>query len=270
MSNLVSFALRLIVCRALLNKTFAGARVLNQPVEPLDDLLADGAPKIPLLAVFTSDVERDGEGRDLTGAEQTIGISIQVLIPPEVEIAALAFKARGAGAAALIDFTWRQVARALVVETGPWAKLFSLFVAHIEKIMSNSVLYEVTDDATRRGLRIPAAEFSMSCRTVMEPKWGRPLANHWLALDEAMRTEAELVPLADMVKDLIEKPDGMPNWRVIQAAFGFGDAEMRASGLMPADITESGEPALLEEDGLTIEPADLTISTPFTPTPTVP
>ncbi len=257
--SLVSFAVRLIVCRALTGKTFAGNRVLNSPVEPLEDLLADGAPAIPLIAVFTNNFKREGPGRDMTGDENTLGLTIQVLIPPTVEVAGIAFEARGAGAAALLDFVWRQVTRALVVETGTWAKLFARFVAQVKSVTVTPTLYELTEEG-RRGIRIPAHEFSLECRTVTEPMWGRPLANHWLELDTAMRAEPALVALADLVKEEIEQPDGMPDWRVLQAAFGMSDAAMLAAGLKPIDTEEEGEGPPISE--IAVEPPGIIVDEP--------
>jgi hypothetical protein len=261
--SLVSFAVRLIVTRAVTGRTFAGARVLNSPVEPLEDLLATDAPATPLIAVFTGLDEHEAEGRDLRGGRNKLTLTIQVLIPPKLAVGGLDFDARGPGAAAVLDFTWRQIARALAVETNPWARLFTTFVARIESITATPVLYEV-DEVRESRIRIPACEYVLAYHTLAEPMWGRPLAFAWADLDAAMRTEPELIPLAGLVKDLIEKPDGMPDWRVVQAAFGWSDADIRACGLAPADATEAGEPPeLAEPDGIAIDPADLHQSTPF-------
>jgi hypothetical protein len=275
--SLIAFALRLIVTRALTGKTFAGSRVLNAPVEPLDDVLAEGAAALPLIAVFTGTSSHEGEGRDLLAGLRTVLLTVQIFIPPRAEVdiggpSPLAFEARGAGAAALIDLTWRQCTAALVRDTtdpaNPWPRLFAEFVPGIEKITSTPLLYE--DSRQEKRLRVPAVEYDLDCRIMAEPMFGVPLANHWLRLDAAMRAEPGLTPLADLIKGMIEQPDDMPGWRQAQAALALSDDAIRASGLAPQDDTATGEAALLGgEDGdagaLTIDPADLTIVPPAGP-----
>lgn len=265
--SLVSFATRLIICRCIKGKTFAGDNVLNAPVEPLDHVLAvESAPTVPTIAVFSGQAKAKAAGRDMTGGQRELGISIQIFCPTQAVVTVndvpLAFEARGPGAAALLDFTWRQVAAALVLENGVWPKLFADFVAGIDDIVATPVLYEIAK--TDKGPRVPAMEYDIGCRVMNEPKFGVPLANHWLRLDQAMRAEPELIPMANLIKDLIEKPNGMPGWRVTQAALGLSDDAIRASGLAPEDPTEPEEAAELSEtDGdVTIEPADLTQTVP--------
>ncbi|MCZ8101543.1 MAG: hypothetical protein O9972_27035, partial [Burkholderiales bacterium] len=130
-------------------------------------------------------------------------------------------------------------------------------IAGYEDFDSRPVLIEVEG-----GVRIPCREVSLTCRTISDPKIGIALDGFWLKLDQTMRTDADLIPVADLIKASIEGPSGLTDWQTIMAGLGWSREAMVATGLAPADATAlvsgtAADPAELAE--IEIDPADLTV-----------
>ncbi|MDQ0301363.1 hypothetical protein [Ancylobacter polymorphus] len=243
--SLVATVSRIAFAKALEGRTSAGA-VLNAPKEPLDRL-----GEKPVIAVYTGAIKFDPRGRDLYGstADQIIELVIQMILPPgNVVVEGMELTMNDAGAGFGMDLLWRQVVDALADPANTWADLYREIVRAYAGFTSAPVLVEV-----ERNVPVPYREVQLNCRMIPEPSMGAPLSTVWQKIDAKLRTDPELVPVADALKVMIERPAGMPSWRITQARMGWSDAEIRASGLAPLDATETGEAPTLEgaivEDG---------------------
>lgn len=245
MSGLVSMALRMAVRYTLLNQTGAMARVIDSPIDPVTAILdqSDVEPR-PLIAVYVQEVSGDPKGRELSSTEQKLEIVIWTYLTPAKTIVGddIELEVRESGAAIALDIVGAQINRALRFSTSAWRPIIYEIAHSVEKVITRPVLVEIDG-----GVRIPASELIISCKTVPEPKFGAPLSGVWLAIDTAMRATAETAGIANLVKNLIEGPTGLPGWKVAMGESAFTVAEARAIGIAPLDATETGEPSLLDE-----------------------
>jgi hypothetical protein len=245
--SLVAFAIRLSMTRALRGKTWAGDRVLNAPYEPIQNILDDGAPSKPLIAIYTGGIRHNPTGKEIVSDPARIELTWQIYVADTVNLdadgATVPIIKGHAGAAAAIDFVYRQAVRVLMLDDGPWAKLFRRFVAHVEDIRSQPILMEVEPS-----LRIGVREFVWNVQAVGDPPLGQPAAYDWNDLLVLMEQTDELEELAPLVRSLIEEPAGLPDWRLAMAALGLSDEAARSgTGLPPQDDTETGDAAELGE-----------------------
>mgnify|MGYP000712830981 CR=1 FL=1 len=89
--SLVSFALRLIASRILVNRTWAGGNVLNAPVTPIEEVLRraqvphTGALEIaakPTIGVFSSAMKSKPTGRDIGSDRRSRRIVVMAFTRP--------------------------------------------------------------------------------------------------------------------------------------------------------------------------------------------
>ncbi|TVR06633.1 MAG: hypothetical protein EA385_15045 [Salinarimonadaceae bacterium] len=247
--SMVSFALRLAVTRLLANRTWADGRILNSPVDPTDQILANaGEQQRPMIAVYTnSEKVDDVGGRSLNGSRRQIDMMFFIyLSPSKVEVSedgnTVVFEARDAGGAAYLDLVTRQIHAALLFGEGPWRKVYEKLVVSVREAESKPILVE-----WESGLRIPAQEYRVQFETVGDPDHGVAAIGGWADLLAAMQDDPAAAPLHDMVKAAIESPSDLPSWRVAQAQMALTEGAIRSLGFAPADPTETGEAAELED-----------------------
>lgn len=247
--SLVSFGLRLAVCRLLAGQTWAQERILNSPLDPVDDVVRqdkNGAvdPR-PLIAVFTNDEKGDNEGRDIGGRRGSLDLIFFVYLPPdrvEIDGGAIEFETRTPGGAMALDLVWHQCRTALLFGAPAWRAVYEKFVTKINDVRARPILIE-----TEKGARIPAKEVILTLDVLPEPDLGKPMNPNWLALDAAMRADDGAAPLADLIKAMIEEPANLASWQLERANLAVSEAAIRALGLAPVDLTETGEAAELED-----------------------
>lgn len=247
--SLVSFGLRLAACRLLAGQTWAQERILNSPLDPVDDVVRQdngGAvdPR-PLIAVFTNDEKGSNEGKDIGGRPGTLDLIFFIYLPPdrvEIDAGDMVFETRTPGGAMALDLIWHQCRMALLFGPTAWRAVYERFVNKVTDVRARPILIE-----TEKGARIPAKEVVLTIDVVPEPDLGKPLNANWLALDAAMRADDSAAPLADLIKAMIEEPSNLASWQLERANLAVSVATIRALGLAPVDPTETGEPAELEE-----------------------
>ncbi len=247
--SLVSFGLRLAVCRLLAGRTWAEERVVNSPIDPLSNVLRDDDTKAvdprPLIAVFTNDEKGSNEGLDVGGRPGTLDLVFFIYLPPDKIVVGeddTEFEARDSGGAMALDLVWHQCRTALLFGPEPWRKVYEKFAHKITDVRSRPILIE-----TEKGIRIPAKEVILTVDALPEPDVGKPLNPNWLALDTAMRADADAAPLADLIKAMIEEPGNLPSWQLERANLAVSEPAIRALGLAPVDLTETGEAAELDD-----------------------
>lgn len=240
---LASFVARTALVKLLRSRTWAGSRVLNSPLEPLEELLSGDVVR-PMIAVFSGTYKGDVTGRELTGARNDLDIIIQLYIPPVTD------DGDGStlggwrpdpmrGAAPALDILWRQVVCCLQAESGSWNTIWTGVVARYTKVDSRPILIEGD-----QGIRIPCREITLSCVTISDPPLGEPLYGTYAAFEQALRDGGD-AGLADVFKAAAEAPSNLPDWRLAMAAMGWSATATAAMGLVPSVTDDSGDPVVL-------------------------
>lgn len=244
--SLVAQAILTTTRHVLDGRTWAQGRVHEQPVDPIDSMLRAGQDTgKPVLAVYVEQVESEPVGRETQHGTRMVTLKVMAYISPSVthvgDELEISFEADGAGLA--LNMLGRQVDAALHYGNPTWVKLWGDFVLRITGRKMRFLLVEVEN-----AVRIPTAEIEYKLETVAEPDMGVPLFGAWLGLDTLLRTKgADEQQLADIIKEAIEQPEGLPDWQQFQVARNLSDAAFRATGLAPLAVDDEGEPVPLED-----------------------
>lgn len=259
--SLVSLATRVILQELLKGRTWAGGLIMDQPLDPIQEVLrgADDAGK-PVIAVYTSKAEGKPTGHDTQGGPQSLSLMVYVYLPPrKIELPdSVAFEIDNTGSGLALDVIGRQVDAALHYGNTDWIKLWRRFVLNVESRTARFVLVEI-----ERGLPVPCLELQYQVRTVADADFGRPLYGDWVTLDTLLRDDdkvADNIHLADLIKGLIEKPDGLFDYQAFQMNFGLTDEAHMAIGLAPLVTREDG--SVPDIDEVEARPDEIVITPP--------
>ncbi|RWC91653.1 MAG: hypothetical protein EOS72_03080 [Mesorhizobium sp.] len=247
--SLIALATRVVLVRLLAGRTWAQDPVLDSPLDPIEEILraANGQPK-PVIAVYTSESKGKPVGLETQGGKQSVRTAVYVYLPPsKVTLPeGVAFEIDNVGSGLALSTMGRQIDAAMHLGNTPWLKIWRRFVTCIDEKTSRFVLVEV-----QSGVKIPCMEVIYELDCVADADFAKPLYGAWLDLDTLLRadgadTEGEM--LANHIKSLIEKPEGLHPYEVFQANFGLMDAAYEATGLAPLAGSldpDSGESPLL-------------------------
>lgn len=259
--SLVAFAARKSLCMLLRGATWAGDRVRDAPIEPLDSIM-DGDAARPMIAVFTGAYSGDVTGRELIGAKSKQDFVLQLYFPPvtsDEEGSDLDgwYPHPLAGAAPALDILKRQVFSVMQSATGPWAEIYRRLVARYETVRDDPILIEVE----KSGLRVPCREITLRGVPVGDPPIGMPLEGAFLDFKNMLTlTEPEL---AEVFRQAAESPSDMPDWRKTMAAMGWSERTAKLLGVKPetAETDDDGNPieitAVTVDGGLEVVQPDL-------------
>lgn len=249
--SLVAQALVALTHYVLHDRTWAGDRIMEQPVDPIGDLLeqASGGMK-PVLAVYVESSKIDVDGRETQGKKGELELKVFVYISPGMtelpEGAAFTLDGRKAGLT--LNVVGRQVDAALHFGNPGWIAVWNRFVISVDERMVRYMLVEIEN-----GARVPTMEITYRCCTIPDPDFGTPIYGAWLAFDTALRTAGgDKTLLADLIKGMIENPTGLPDYQDLQMNFGLTDAGLAATGLapVPGAVDDDEFPVELEEINL--------------------
>lgn len=232
-------------------KTWAGDRILQQPVDPIGEVLRSaGEEPGPVIATYVESSDFDVVGRQSQGRKATVELKIFVYLGPgrvavpkgEDEF----FYLDQTTAGLLLNLMARQVDAALHGD-GDWVQIWRKFVSAIQR---RRVLYLLVE--VENGVKIPTLEISYTLETIPDPDFGVPLTVAWSMLDAKLRAGGEeQVALADLLKGMIVAPEGLPAYQDLQNNFGLTRAALAATGLGPvvpeAVEPDTGELPVLEE-----------------------
>jgi hypothetical protein len=227
--SLVGLALRIVTVKALLGKTFADERVFDSQIAPLDAL--ENGPA-PLIVVYTDDEEDAISGGDLFAPDRSLALIIHTAVASQVEAkagsASLEIPHTDEGLEASLDLMRFDIIHALQTGDDIWCDLWSRLVVD-KKAMSVR-----RGASVRKGLRFAARELVLTVDTVAEPAPGidREL---WNDLDAAMRTDADLIGVADLIASRVTIGAAWPNWRQTAAVLGLSRKASMALGIAPED-----------------------------------
>jgi hypothetical protein len=237
--------------------TWAGDRLLQQPVDPIGEVLRGaGEGPGPVIAIYVESSDFDVIGRQSQGRKATVELKVFVYLGP----GRVAVPKAGAGEdefffldqstpGLLLNLIARQVDAAFHGD-GDWVQIWRKFVSSITRRRVQYLLVEVEN-----GVKIPTLEISYTLETIPDPDFGAPLTAAWSMLDAKLRSGGdEQAALADLFKAMIVAPEGLPSYRDIQNNLGLTPAALAAIGLGPvhpdAVDPDTGELPVLTEVGI--------------------
>lgn len=249
--SLISLATRIVLARILSGRTWAADRILDQPLDPISEVLRGADRKQrPVIAIYTSQAKGKPVGLETQGGVQAVTMTIYVYLPParidlpeEVE-----FAIDNVGSGLALNTMGRQIDAAMHFGHAAWIALWRRFVLHVDDKVSRFVLVQVEN-----GVKVPCMEVVYDLNCVADADFGKPLYGGWADLDALLRadgpaTEGEL--LADHLKSLIELPAALQDYEVFQGNFGLSAAALDAIGVAPlaTDPDDGGVPDLESVD----------------------
>jgi hypothetical protein len=255
--SLVTQALLIAAQKVLTGSTWAETNVLKQPIDPISEVLrvAEGA-SVPVIAVYVETADFDIEGRRTQGKSAKIDLKVFVYISPGVvklpEEAGYEFTLDGTVAGLTLDMMGRQIDAALHTSTSPWVEIFRKMVPKFTQRMEQFALIEL-----EHGVRIPCLEILYKLESIPDPDFGTPIAGMaaWSMFDAQLRVEgSETTKLADLFKEMIERPEGLSPYQDIINNFGLTAGDFASTGLgpLPAAVDpDTGAVPVLEE--ITVE-----------------
>jgi hypothetical protein len=235
--SLPALAIRLATVFALRGQTWAGASVLDQPVNPIEGLTKTA---VPVIAVYSGDEVTKADSRDWLAGDRTLSLVVQIYLPPDLAVPnGPRIDALRDGGELALNLIWRQVESTLLRSGSPWAALWRNLVFMVHDVSSRPYLIEID-----KGPRLVARETIFSLDTIAAPGFSAP-ADVWADLLTLMQSTSELQPLATLVDAAIRGGAELPTWSATVAQLGLRDGGARGIGLAPVDTTETGEAEVL-------------------------
>ncbi len=260
MSSLVGMALRMTARRLLDETTFAGGRVHDSAIAPIDHMVEKGNDE-PFIVISTEDEEAiQIQGRDINGGHRKIDLVIEVAIAhavsapvpapegeegeppaPEVEIV---IPATDAGMELSLSLIGRQIMRALFEQKdSPWAVLFKRFCINVEKVSNRRGV------GNKVGARFAARQIIISIECLQEPFFGHePEAGEpWGDFLAQMLDDPELAEIEPLVRATITGKPEIEAWDRGRSDQGLTKEAAENIGIRMAGDLDEGPPLL--QDG---------------------
>ena len=253
MSSLVSMALRMTAMRALEGRTFAGHRVHDSAIAPIDDLISQ--EKEAFVVVSSEDESYDVTNRDVTNSNGTIDLVFEVCIaqavsakpienqenpdPPEIVI-----PGTDAGLELTLTLTCRQIMRALFEQqNNPWCDLFRMFCVGVQKVSNRRGV------GNKDGTRFAARQIILTVDGLFEPSFGHePAADDpWGKLLAQMALDAELSTISPLIRSAITGDPPIADWDRGRSDQGLTDEAAAGIGIAAAGEIAGEEPPLASE-----------------------
>jgi len=258
------FAARLIFQYAVRGRTWAGDRVVNQPLDPIDGLISREPTFGPLIAVYSTDSEFKVTGQDMTGGTPNLGLAVAIYCPQSanIDIDGTELNVKGSGGLAgfVLDTVAYQIRQALVSPTNKWGRLWAKFVPKISSFAIQPPYVE-QGDKVRLGVRIMVIEFT----PINDPTIGRPMTDTWKMLHDMMIEEPTLAPIAPILKSSIEDFEvDIPDWARVIMQLGLDDEAALNAGLRPLLVDDPLAAEIISGGGFYPEGGDPDTDTPIT------
>ena len=242
--SLVAQALLTTVTELLRGQTWAEDRVLEQPIDPLDQTIRFAASKPKAsIAVYVESVGNNPVGQETQRGSADVTMKLVAYMPPSITVHdgddTHEFDHTGAGFA--LNVLARQIDYALHAGSDPWHRLFLRMAPETEKRKTRFLLIE-----TERGMRLPAIELVYELKTIPEPEFGR--YGVWVEFDAALRAAA-MSEVADILKNLIEAPGELEPFEQFRLSANLTAEAFAASGLEPMAVDDEG--AAVDLEGVT-------------------
>jgi hypothetical protein len=222
--NLTALAVRLCAVHALKGATFAGARVFDSQIVPIDL----SKEVLPTITVAIDDGEMEIEGRDILGGDATLNLIFEIMcastmtatIPPEegggVE-EQVVIPHTDAGLEITLNLMGRQIDRALLTPGNGWSDLFRSFVTGFGRVVIRR------GASAEKGSRFAAHQLTLPCKTIAEPSFA-PIdeGSVWAAFLAKCRTVEDLEGIADLIEAEIKTPT-LADWQRVASDIGLRD-----------------------------------------------
>jgi hypothetical protein len=233
-------AVRLAAARAVTNRTLAGNRVHDSAIEPIDVAISE--VRLPLITVFTDDDMTDAIGRDTWQGRRELDLIFEVAVATSVQDGAFTIPETDFGFEWTLDIIEHQIERALFDEGTPWSSIFMSLVPRIHSKASRR------GASAERGVRFAARQIVYKVDPIAAPMPGAAIdaALPYGRLIAAMEQDADLAEYGTFLRNIIETPM-KPDWKRAAEAIGLTRADAEAIGIAPFDLTEQGEPPIVEQ-----------------------
>lgn len=245
--SLARLAMRLAAARALKGATLAGDRVFDSAIDPIDQTIAE--TRQPVLIVYTDDQEAEITGRDLMHSRVSCDLVIEAAIAARVEVpmpdgeggeTSIVIPHTDEGMELVLDIIEHQAVAALTRERSDWSRVWMKLVPKISKRMSRR------GASSEKGVRFAARQITITCDLIEAPTDGGsiPAGGTWADLLAVMGADAQLGPIADMLRAEIEG-DTIAEWRRAANMLGIELETADAIGLGPVlDLNDDPETSI--------------------------
>lgn len=257
MSSLVAMVLRIAARRAVDGATFAGGRVHDSAIAPIDHMVEAGQDE-PFIVISSEDEESQIIGRAVTGGERTIDLVFEIAIahavaaqpeaeggnspPPEIVI-----PATDAGLELSLSLISRQLFRALFEQKGnPWCDIFRMFCISIRKVTNRRGV------GGKDGARFAARQIILSIEPLNEPHFGHQPASDepWGKLLAQMALDPELATISPLIRSAIIGDPPIADWDRGRSDQGLADEAAAGIGIAAAGDLAGEKPPLANEGAL--------------------
>ena len=242
--SLARLAMRIAAARTLRGATLAETRVYDSAIAPIDETIA--AERQPILIVTTDDHEMEVTGRDLFHGTVACDLVIEAAIAARVEVhgdgeaeSVITIPHTDEGMELALDLMEHQVMAALIRERTPWSRVWMKLVPRISRRLSRR------GASVEKGVRFAARQIVLTCDLIEAPTDGASVSEGtaWADVIGIMRTDADLAPIAQILRSEIE---GQPlaDWRRAANMLGIHLDTANAIGIGPViDLTQDPQPA---------------------------
>jgi hypothetical protein len=252
---LVSILVRETLRQLLLNQTWAGSDIYDQPIDPLDLMMSreSDARNRAAISVYTHSQDSKDDGEGSQAETQTIDARILIYAPSgRIEIPDSVNLALDADSVGLtLNLMARQCEAAIHRNVEPWSEMWRQVSRNFIRTNSRYLLLETED-----GVRFPTVEIQYSINCIPEPKFNcDELYGNWKLFDAALREGGSptLVAIADMMKSSIVAPESLLPGEAFQINHQTTNQETRNLGF---GLIEGAGDTLLEDIGVSVEPLE--------------
>ena len=243
--SLTRLVMRLAAARALRDRTFAGARVFDSAVDPIDQTIAEN--RQPLLVLTTDEHEADITGRDLAGDHQRCDLVIELAIAARVELPAsdgdggqisIAIPHTDEGMELTLDIMEHQVTRALTRDDNAWSRAWMKLVPRVTQRLSRR------GASSENGVRFAARQLVLTCDLVDTPVAGNTIVPNsaWGEVLTLMQADPILGNIANLLRTELDGT-ALADWRRAAEALGIPLEVANHIGIGPiADLEADPQP----------------------------
>lgn len=242
MTSMAALALRICAHQAMINRTFAGARVSDSDLQPIENMAADDA--LPFVVISTGDEKGTVTGREILSARRTIDLVLEIGIATIPDGENIEIPRTDAGLELMINIVARQCMEAIFGDTEK-----SEWTAHLSTLITN-----VSEVESRRGLpvdhgtKFAARQIILRCETLDDPQFGAAPVGFWAEFIASMKTKQVLEPIASTVESVII---GSPidDWDAARVLAAIRPETAGAIGIGAVD-DPSAQPVLMADGAL--------------------
>lgn len=248
--SIVGTTLLFLTMKALNGATLAGDEIDNTPVDPFASDF-QGVAK-PMVAVFIGNDQQTVQGKDLSGGDRSVDITIQAFLPTSVEILVdgnpVSLNARGAGGDLAMGMFERQIKRALTVGGDEAGDLWRTLVLTVESIETQSFLFQTANKAL-----LMAREITLSMTTMQDPDFGQQtLSRTWERILALFEADEDYTAVAPWIRAEMTAPESLEQIKIIQGQLGVANDVMTGVGLEAIEFDPDALPVasftLVEEE----------------------